>query len=480
MTAPGVIVQVQTSPPSRSAPSDTGVAFIAGLTDQGPLAPVQVQSLAQFVTLCGARVSYSPMYDALDVFFREGGNAAYISRVVGPAPVSATFTFNGADANPSLIIKANSPGAWGNNLKVQILAGLVSGYRVQVQDVNGNPLETSSDLATQQDAVTWASAYSNYVVITIGSGSEAPAVHASVSLASGADDRADIVDANWLAALNLFTKDLGPGQVLAPGRTTAVGHTQLCDHAAANNRVALLDLVDDPVVGDLQTAGSQAASTGNGQYGGAYTPWVRIPGVTAGTTRVVSPAAAVAGVIARNDVAFNPNTAAAGKNGQFRSVIGLSQPAFSDSQRDTLNVSGINVIRSMFGGFRVYGNRSLADPVNSPNWIEFTVSRYFMWLSSRSAIVAENYEFEPIDGAGHLQSDYASDLGALCQSDYSAGILFGDTAEAAYSVDTGDSVNTPTTIALGQLRAVVAARPSPTAEVISILLVNTPITGSVS
>lgn len=483
MTRPGVVVQVQTTAPPRSVPTNTGVAFMAGLTAKGSLTPDFVMSLDQFITKYGDRVTYSILYDAVDAFFREGGNTVYIGRVVGPAAVAATLTLNNGDDPPTsvLIVKANAPGDWGNGLKVGVQDGVSDGsYQIFTTDAGDNLLETSPDLLTLADAVSWSTQYSKYLVITLSSHSGNPPAVAAAALTTGTDDRASITDTQWLAALNRFTPDLGPGQVMAPGRTTSTGQGQLADHAAANDRVAIVDLPDTATVATLESDAADAGGTGNGQYTATFTPWLRIPGITGGTTRVIPPSSAVAGVIARTDAANNAGTAAAGVNGVFRSVIGLSQAAFAESDREALNEAGVNVIRSMLGGFRIYGFRSLADPNNNPQWLDFTVARYLMSLSARCEAVGEGYVFKSIDGAGHLQADYAADLGAVCQADYAAGIIFGASATDAYNVDTGPSVNTPETIADGELRAVVAVRPSPFAELVSILIVNTPITEAVA
>jgi len=87
---PGVQVQVLTTPPPRSSPTDTGVWFVTGTSDQGRIdAPILINSMSDFIRLLGPRTSYSVLYDALDVFFREGGGTAYVARVVGPTPVVA-------------------------------------------------------------------------------------------------------------------------------------------------------------------------------------------------------------------------------------------------------------------------------------------------------------------------------------------------------------------------------------------------------
>src|SRR4051794_40819534 len=106
MTRPGVVISQRSTPPTRSAPTDTGVSFVVGLTDAGSLTPTLVRSLSDFERLFGPRVSYSVLYDAMDVFFREGGNRAYISRVVGPNPVIASHNLLDSGAAISLVAKA--------------------------------------------------------------------------------------------------------------------------------------------------------------------------------------------------------------------------------------------------------------------------------------------------------------------------------------------------------------------------------------
>lgn len=475
MARPGVEIQVQTAPQPQSAPTDSGVAFMVGLCDMGPLEPILIRSLSDFVANCGSRVTYSVLYDAVDAYFREGGNTAYISRVVGPAAVVATRNLMKA-ATVSLIATAIGPGTWGNSVSIAVLAPLVSGYRLQVL-YNGVVVETSGDLATQAEGIAW-SQNSNYVRLTLGAGTGVPDVAAAAALAGGSDDRNNIVDAQWLTALSRFDKGLGPGQVLAPGRTTDVGHQQLADHAQNFGRVALLDLIDSSTKATLE-ASVAAAKIGSERYAAAFAPWIVIPGTVANTTRTVPPSASVAGVIARVDASDNPNTAAAGDRGLLLYASDLSQPAWTDADRQELNGTGVNVIRAMFNGFRIYGFRSMADPASLPSWLDFSNVRYMQWLASRCYVVGERYVFETIDGQGHVISAYGGELSSLVQADYNAGMVFGSTAGEAFRVDVGASVNTPVTIANGNLRAVVSVRPSPFAELVSILIVNVPVTGAV-
>src|ERR1035437_6168090 len=270
---PGVQVQVLTTPPPRSSPTDTGTWFVTGTSDQGRSdAPILVQSMSDFTRLLGPRASYSVLYDALDVFFREGGSSAWVGRVVGPTPVLASRNLVDNVAAISLVAKAIGPGVYANSFKIGVIAGVSSGFAISITDAASVVLETSSDCATQADAVAW-SQNSAYIRLTLGASILVPIIAGAnviTLMTGGTDDRLNAVDAQWLNALNLFTKDLGPGNVSAPGRTTDPAHTQLCDHAAANNRVAIMDAPDTPTIATLQTTATNAKSTGSGQYGGLF------------------------------------------------------------------------------------------------------------------------------------------------------------------------------------------------------------------
>ena len=76
--------------------------------------------------------------------------------------------------------------------------------------------------------------------------------------------------------------------------------------------------------------------------------------------------------------------------------------------------------------------------------------------------------FKQIDGRGHLISDFNSAIAGICQAHWIKGSLYGTTPDASYIVNTGVQVNTPSTIAAGQLNANVSLKMSPFAEFITI------------
>jgi len=471
---PGTKVITQTTPPPRSSPTDTGVFFVVGLTEKGPLSAELIRSLSEYTSKFGARVSYGMLYDAIELYFREGGNEAYLSRVVGPAAsIGFKDIYDAAGStgtDVSLTATALGPGAYSSTITVDIIAPLVAGFRVQIT-VSAVIVETSPDLATQADAIAWA-ANSSWIRFTLGVSPENPRVQTGV-LSAGSDDRASIVDSNWLAALDRFTADLGPGQVAAPGRVTDVGYVQLNAHAMNNNRVSLLDATDTSTTATILA--DAVAARSNGDFGSMWWPWVRIPGLTSGTYRIVPPSALIAGLIARSDAQNSANVPAAGQNGESLYCVGLSVegPNTPSAQvRDQLNTAGIDVIRTIFGGIRAYGWRSLVDSVANPAWKNFGNSRLRMAITAEAGDILESFLFREIDGRNYTINELKGALVGLLTDYYQQGSLFGETPDQAFYVDVGAQVNTPATLANNELHAVISVRMSPFAEYIELIIVK--------
>jgi len=432
-----------------------------------------IQSLDQFVTVFGQRQSYSVLYDAVETYFREGGNQVYIGRVVGPAATTGTKNLLDASAGISLVVNANGPGAWSANIKVGVVAGIAANtYQIQVTDAANAILEQSSDLGDQGSAVTW-SKYSSYIRIALGASTLLPAVVAPAALSAGNDDRAAITDAQWATALALFLPDLGPGQVSEPGRTSSTAYSQVKAHVETSNRVGILDLPDTPTVATLQSAAAGITS----RFTACFAPWGIVPGLTTGTTRSVPPCAYIAGMLARNDPSVGTNQPAAGNYGVAQYVVDLTQPDWSDTQRTTLNSSNCNIIRRMLGGIRNYGWRSNVNAISDANWVDFGNARFYMELSAELDEVGENYIFSQIDGQnGVLINSFHDALTGVMLDHYFAGELFGASPAESFRVDTGPSVNTLARLANNELHAVVTVKMAPFAEYVEIAVVKRMVT----
>lgn len=473
---PGVNVSILEQSTPIAVSTDTGTLFAVGLTDRGPSdIPELIQSLDGFTTIYGARQSYSVLYDSIETYFREGGNRVYMGRVVGPSATKGTRSLLDSGAGNSLTVNAIGPGAWSSSYKVGVVAGQGSNFQIQVTDASNVVLEQSSDLADQNAAVAWSN-YSNFIRIVLGSTALNPAVVAPAALSAGTDDRNNIVDAQWATAKALFNRDLGPGQIIAPGRTSSAAYSQLVAHAEANNRDAILDYPNTATAATLKSSAASVVS----RFSAGFAPWVVIPGLTAGTTRTVPPSAFIAGLIARNDPSLGPNAPAAGIRGLARFVIDISQPDWSDTVRSDLNDNNVNVIRRMSGGIRNYGWRSNTNAVSDAGWIDFGNARLYTSLAAEFDNAGENYMFSEIDGQnGVTVNGFHDALVGICIAHYNAGELFGDTADKAFAVDTGPSVNTLVTIAANELHAVVRVRMAPMAEMVAIQIVKRLVTQTV-
>lgn len=280
-------------------------------------------------------------------------------------------------------------------------------------------------------------------------------------------------DPTIAAALAAINADYGPGQVLIADPTlaaVAANQSALLAHCAANNRVGLCSCVDGTATA-LAAAGTALRSDTNARYGALFAPSAIVPGVTAGTTRTVPFSAVAAGIISRNDAVYSQDQPAAGQWGQTVYTLDLAS-RFTDTEYQTLNDAGVDMARVMYGGVRLYGFRSLVDPVATPAWKAFTWSRLNMAIVAQADAIGERYVFSVLDGRGHTLSAFGGDLSAMLGDFWAADALFGATPEEAFSVDVGPSVNTPTTIANGELHAVLTVRMSPFAEHVVIEIVK--------
>lgn len=498
---PGVeILSADTAPGGSVTPTDYSVAFISTIAEKGShLIPTRITSLDGFVAAFGNRVTNGYGYDVLDQAFREGLATAYVIRAVGPAPVFATLNLAAATSGTALVVNAKSVGSWANGttggLSVIVQNGPSgAGYRQLVIRLNGVQVEISPEYPTataNADLAAW-SASSSYVDITVGGGTGAVAVAAAANLASGADDVGNITDMQWAASLAKFGAALGPGQVCMPGRTTTQAHLDTLSHADANNRVAILDAPDSAVKATLQAAAAAltAASTSARRHGGLFSPWIKVAGGTALTTRLVPPSASVIGKLAATDRVEGPGQPPAGAFGISSVALDLTA-SFTDADAQDLEAPEqtglsnppINLLRNINGTIMLYGFRALVRKDQDPNWWALTWGRVDMAIKAMAREIADRYVFRQIDGRDQTINAFAGELESMLFEFYRAGTLYADPNDdrpgTAFRVDVGAQVNTEVSKANGELKAVLLVRMSPFAELVRITVTKVLSTQSV-
>jgi len=502
--APGTYINVSAASANSGVNNSTGTWFVFGVAAGPAGIPVPIQSMNDFTKAFGqivngtltGRYSLTNMdstllYDSLDTYFREGGLQAFVTRV---QPTSSGVAATSGTSGGKFLLTANGKGTWANSANTSI-AGIIltiTGYTQNAATLysaqiayNGGILATVAGLATDTDVINWVNslpAYQSMVTASSQSGTTVlPSTGASVSVyMTGGTDIA-VVDADYTAALAALTEQYGPGQVSAPGNTSTTVQAALVNHAAAFNRVALLDGQNTASAATLQTqAAAIQAAVSDASYGAMFAPWLNVPGVvntnpgaTSGIvfSRVVPPTALAAANIATTDAGNDANVPAAGvQYGGSHYATAVSQ-TYNATDRGNLNSAGVNVVRNVpnIGIIAIYGFRSLSI---DPRWAFFNNVRFRMQVIRDFDTIAEGFVFQEIDGKGHIFGALAGALGGQCQAYWLRGSLYGVNAAAAYSVNTGGSVNTPSTIAAGQINAQVALKMSPFGEFVTINVVK--------
>ena len=510
MSRPGVEVYSAASAPPVGVPTDTSVAFIVGETQRGDAtAPTLLHSLDEFNSAYGDRIVASQLaYDSVDAYFHEGGNSCYFMRVADggvAATVAATAICAGTTAT------AQNPGTWGNQLTLAVTTAptmmmldeessgksgkskskdddeeprselldfpeqQAAGF-IAIVSYKGSAVQTSATLATNADLQAFL-LKSPWLQVTGGTLTTALTV-GTVTLTGGTDPTTPATGAALVTALAALPATLGPGQVLAPGRSANADQAAVLAHAAASNRFALLDGALSANVQSLQSAAALLRGATQDRYGMLWGPWAVIPGVAPGTTRTVPWSAIEAGLIARNDLAGNPNQAAAGPWGQTQYAVGLTQ-TFTTADMQAALYSGVCTARSVYGTIEAYAFRSLSDPAgNNQAWVQANHGRLAMAIVADGEATGEAFVFSQIDGRGLDIAAFGGALAGDLIRFYNAGALYGDDPTEAFVVNVGPSVNTIAKIADGILSAVVSVRMSPHAELVQITIVKQPVTVS--
>lgn len=276
-------------------------------------------------------------------------------------------------------------------------------------------------------------------------------------------DPAAVTEAEWTAALGKFTDGFGAGQVAIPGEDDAAAHAALLAHAAAAGRTVLLDGAVDATADALTTIATGVAASAGATRAGLVAPWVTVP-APAGTTRDVPGSVIAAGLAARGDATVgHANNAPAGDQGRGAGVVNHGTAvttSFTTTELDDLHDAGVSVIRQMYGKPTLYGWRSLSD---DDRFRQLNAGRMSMQLGTGIHSAAEQFLFRQIDGQGRLFAELEGALRGYLLPLWNADALYGATAEEAFDVEVA-GVNTPATIAAGELHAAVEVALTPHTE----------------
>jgi phage tail sheath protein FI len=477
---PGTYINETLTAAQVASGSNAGItqAFVGALP-RGPVGPTQVNSWSDFNRYFGGFLTTVTMpiptvAHAVYQYFNSGGRTAWVVRALGATAKAATRIANVVRAaTPAIDFTANSAGLWGNNVYVEILAG--SDPTVQsviVRNVPTGATPTDAMVVERWTDVSLDPTSSRYLLAMLnnpsGAGSDwlTPAVHTGyvfttgdvlvTSLVAGGDPITTGADgsvpssAQLIAAVSALDVVTDPIDLNLPGITDAATLNPVisyCDPLLGGRGDVFLIVDCQPARSAAQLVTDQATFT-DSSYAAMYAPmqWVPDPSSNVpGSSRLVPPGSMAAGQYAYTDAVRGVFKAPAGVGARLP-VLDV-ETRFKNSELDSLNVAGINVIRPVPGnGICIFGSRTFKP---SPADKYIPIRRSLITIESRLRQATLFAVFEPNDDVlwGHVQSVCER----ILRDFWTAGGLRGDSPDTAYYAICSDENNTDQTIAAGEV-----------------------------
>jgi phage tail sheath protein FI len=349
---PGVYVEEVSSGVRAISGVPTSIALFIGWAPKGPVdRAVRLTSNADYERTYGGLDARSLLSYAVRQFYDNGGSDAFVVRLVdtkgvkNPSAIPAAAVAQAAIVQLSstldLVVKASSPGSWGNELSVKVTPVPAGGTTLvlEVFDASGNLLESFVDLSLDRDSprylpsvVNGSSAHIDNLALTTTSGG--PATMTPATLSGGEDgvipnpagtavtdfhgDLLALFAAGGIAdRLDLFNI------ICVPGLAETMTIAKMQGFARARRAFLIVDSKEKDTVSGLNAL--PADLTGDDALNCAlYFPWVLAPDpLKPGTVRACPPCGSIAGLYARTDASRGVWKAPAGTAAGLNGILGL-------------------------------------------------------------------------------------------------------------------------------------------------------------
>jgi Bacteriophage tail sheath protein len=507
-TAPGVYVEEVPSSQKVLSAAPTAIAAFVGFTERAPdddpvndpmgLAPRLVTSWSQYEKLYGSFAPGCMLPLSVYGYFANGGSIAYICRVPNAAPSGqpAKLQLDAADRTlgQPLSIESVTPDAL---LSVQISSedpapGAKdtdpSPFTLSVLE-GGQVVESFPHLGFggANDVATVVNKTSTRVKVTVNLDKKAdltgqldilkpgtyplkqdapkPVPVTGRQFAGSESARNGI---NGLAVADDVTMVIVPDLITAatkPDGSTDMNlwrsvQTALISHCEQHgNRMAILDAPPQMTPQQVMDWRANQAMY-DSAFATLYYPWIKVDnpiGSNGNAQMFIPPSGHIAGVWARTDETRGVWKAPA--NDTIRGVLDLER-GVTQNEQSLLNPMGINCIRP-FGtrGIRIWGARTLA---SDSDWRYINVRRLFNMVETTILEGTQWAVFEPNDMT--LWEGVKRTLNGFLRGLWSAGALFGATADQAFYVKCDAETNPPESIDEGKLVVEVGIAPVKPAE----------------
>jgi uncharacterized protein len=506
LTFPGVYVEELPSGVRTITGVATSIAAFVGRAARGPTnTPVVITSFADFTRTFGNLDRKYQMGYAVRDFYQNGGSTAVIVRGYG-GDVTKASKF----AVKSLLLRASSPGTWGDKIRVRVeqdhvpAPDLGTTFNLTIHDTGTGATEsyagvTTADTSRRVDRVLAAngsmltfdpalpadlpvipSAFNTSPVVagddvwdpakTYSSGVSTPAAADDGDIwATDAGNPATKTGIYALQDADLFNLLL----LIADKREDTVPAGVLASALAYVVKRRALLIVDPPSkwtsVSNVNVADLSLSGDGT-RNAAVYFPRVLAADpMLGGQLDTFSASGMVAGVMARTDVGRGVWKAPAGVDAGLLGAQGLStQNAFpfqmTDDENGLLNPVAVNCLRTFpIYGAIVWGARTLrgAD-ILGDDYKYVPVRRVALFIEESLFRGLKWVVFEPNDEP--LWAQIRLNVGAFMQNLFRQGAFQGASARDAYFVNCDKSTTTQNDINLGIVNVIVGFAPLKPAE----------------
>lgn len=500
-THPGVYIDEIPNAPTVQGASTSVPAFI-GTTESigwsgGKAAPVDtpilITSWGDYQRTFGGFAWRAYVSFGVFDFFRLGGGRCYVVNAKGStAPTKKNIA--------GLDFYAVSPGVWSGNLNIILTAFSGGSYTLSVGVALNLTECTDPILASYIEHNTFPITNDNLYYVLESYGGFRDDVTSLQALADRVNAASIFIRIGPVAsaALAAGTTKLDPGTdggqsfgvsaelvqgiqdvslialpdlaVTSPASQGTVINTVLSKICELPNGSNFFYAVDPPFglsktdVAVFKQGGTMSDGTTttslNSRNGAIYYPWIHSYNPISGKNVPVPPSPSVLGRYAYTDNAVGVYASPAGViNGALRTVPALER-YLSDSDQDTLNPIGVNVIRNFLSyGNVIYGARTL-DATGQRTYV--ATQRLLAFIERSLSNSLQSMVFAPNNES--LWGTVTREIDAFLTFLFQQGALFGTTPSEAFFVVCDKSNNPPEDMQRGILNVNVGVAPSYPAE----------------
>jgi Bacteriophage tail sheath protein len=487
---PGVYVEEIARGPRPIEGVPTSTAAILGDAERGPITPRLVTSYDEYRRWFGDAGPDGFLADAVNGFFLNGGQRAFICRLAGHRAATASAPFG------DFAVRASGPGAWGNRVFAKISPGSTKdaegrsiGFKLQLAcwssgagpfdvfgagDAAGPPpslIEEFDDLAADGQSPDYYGRRLPFIDLATGDRNDGPASSALGVLVRNAGVPADARPADGGRALSGGAADPAPpgvgdglaelerdayrdvALIYAPGASSDDAKAVVAHCERMRFRFAVIDCDKGRQPDELGPRSLLGAS----RQAAFYYPWLMTADLRDGALRLVPPGGHVLGVYARTDSERGVFKAPA--NAIVRGAIDLERE-IDDRVQDGLHAKGVNAIRRFPGrGILVWGARTMS---SDPLWKYVSVRRLVVFLERSIDEGTQWVVFEPNDE--RLWARVVDTIRLFLRAQWRQGALFGRTEQEAFFITCDRTTMTQDDILNGRLICEVGLAPVRPAE----------------